>query len=171
MDRPEFVVIGFIHRAHGLSGVVAVENLTDNPERFKTLRETIVEVRDRRIRFRIESCTATPKGWLIKLEGVDDKDRADQLKGGYLLTEASELPELEDGNYYLFDLIGVEVFTTSGEQLGKIVEINQYPANDVYLIEGDKGRLSIPAIRDIVKKVDLKNNRMEVELLTGLEFE
>jgi len=91
MDRPEFVVIGFIHRAHGLSGVVAVENLTDNPERFKTLRETIVEVRDRRIRFRIESCTATPKGWLIKLEGVDDKDRADQLKGGYMLAGGWQL--------------------------------------------------------------------------------
>ncbi len=171
MDRPEYVTVGYIRRAHGIGGCVRIESLTDNPTRFETLTEALVEIGGKRTLYHVEKCSAASKGWLVKFKGVDDRSEADKLKSGYLLIEAPKLPELEEGNYYLFDLIGMSVYTTSGELLGEITDVQQYPANDVYIIEGEKGKLLLPAIRDVVKNIDLQNNRMEVELLSGLEFE
>ena len=171
MERSEYVAIGYICRAHGIRGVVLVESLTDNPKRFETLSDFFIELKGKRIPFRVESCSATPKGWLVKLEGVNDRDRAEGLKGGYLQIGIGELPELEEGSYYEFDLIGIEVYTTSGRRLGKITEVNHNAANDIYVIKGEKKELLLPAIRDVVKKVDIENKRMEVELLSGLESE
>jgi 16S rRNA processing protein RimM len=171
MDRPEYVTVGYIRRAHGIGGCVHVESLTDNPTRFEALSEVIVEVGGRRTLYRVERCSVASKGLLIKFKGVDDRSEAEKLKSGYLLVEAAKLPELEEGSYYLFDLIGMNVYTISGELLGEITDVQQYPANDVYIIEGEKGKLLLPAIRDVVKKIDVQNKRMEVELLSGLEFE
>jgi 16S rRNA processing protein RimM len=171
MDRPEYVTVGYIRRAHGIGGCVHVESLTDNPTRFEALSEVIVEVGGRRTLYRVERCSVASKGLLIKFKSVDDRSEAEKLKSGYLLVEAAKLPELEEGSYYLFDLIGMNVYTISGELLGEITDVQQYPANDVYIIEGEKGKLLLPAIRDVVKNIDVQNKRMEVELLSGLEFE
>jgi 16S rRNA processing protein RimM len=171
MDRPEYVSVGYIRRAHGIGGCVHVESLTDNPTRFEALSEVIVEIGGKRTLYHVERCSAASKSLLVKFKGVDDRTEAEKLKSGYLLVEAAKLPELEEGSYYLFDLIGMNVYTISGELLGEITDVQQYPANDVYIIEGEKGKLLLPAIRDVVKNIDVQNKRMEVELLSGLEFE
>lgn len=171
MNRPENVVVGYVLRAHGVRGNVLVKPLTDNPNRFEEIDEIMIEKAGRIEPYRVSDRTASPKGWILKFDGIDTRDEAEKLKGAYLLIRTEELPELEDGSYYDFDLVGIEVFTVSGEKLGRIIEINKYPANDVYIVEGDAGRLMLPATREIVRKVDLDNKRMEVELLDGLEFE
>jgi 16S rRNA processing protein RimM len=171
MDRPEYVSVGYIRRAHGIGGCVHVESLTDNPTRFEALSEVIVEIGGKRTLYHVERCSAASKGLLVKFKGVDDRTEAEKLKSGYLLVEAAKLPELEEGSYYLFDLIGMNVYTTEGELIGEITDVQQYPANDVYIIEGENGKLLLPAIRDVVKNIDVQNKRMEVELLSGLEFE
>ena len=171
MDRPQYVSVGYIRRAHGIAGYVHVESLTDNPTRFETLTEVLVEIGDERTLYHLERCSAASKGWLVKFKGVDDRSDAEKLKSGYLLVEAEKLPELEEGRYYLFDLIGMNVYTTSGELLGEITDVLQYPANDIYIVEGENGKLLLPAIRDVVKNIDVQSKRMEVELLSGLEFE
>lgn len=171
MDRPQYVSVGYIRRAHGIGGCVHVESLTDNPMRFEDLSEVVVEIGGERTLYHVERCSAASKGLLIKFKGVDDRSEAEKLKNGYLLIEASKLPELEEGRHYLFDLIGVNVYTTSGELLGEITDVQKYPANDIYIVEGEKGKLLLPAIRDVVKNIDVQNKRMEVELLSGLEFE
>ena len=171
MDRPKLVAIGYIRRAHGVRGSVLIESLTDNPARFETLSDVQIEIDGSRRSFRLENCSAASNGWLVKFEGVDDRNEAERLKGGYLQIEAGDLPELEEGSYHVIDLTGIEVYTTSGELLGTVSEILKYPANDVWVVEGDKGKLMLPAIRDVIKKVDIPGKRMEVELLNGLEFE
>jgi 16S rRNA processing protein RimM len=171
MDRPQYVSVGYIRRAHGVGGYVLTESLTDNPTRFETLSEVFVEIGGQRALYQLEKCSAASKGWLVKFKGVDDRNQAETLTGGYLQIEIDKLPELQEGSYYLFDLVGMSVYTTSGEHLGEITDIQQYPANDVYIVEGESGKLLLPAIRDVVKNVDMKNKRMEVELLSGLEFE
>ena len=171
MNRPQYVSVGYIRRAHGVEGRVLVESLTDNPTRFENLTEALVEIDGERTLYHLERCSAASKGWLIKFKGVDDRSDAERLKSGYLLVEAARIPELEEGSYYLFDLIGMNVYTTSGELLGEITDVRQYPANDVYIVEGENGKLLLPAIRDVVKNIDVQNKRMEVELLSGLEFE
>ena len=171
MNRLQYVSVGYIRRAHGIEGCVLVESLTDNPTRFETLTEVLVEIGGERTLHHLERCSAASKGWLVKFKGVDDRNDAEKLKSGYLLVEAAKLPELEEGSYYLFDLIGMNVYNTADELLGEITDVQQYPANDVYVIEGENGKLLLPAIRDVVKSVDVQNKRMEVELLSGLEFE
>lgn len=171
MNRPQFVAIGYIRRAHGIKGRVLVESLTDNPSRFETLSDVYVEIGGTRRPFRLENCSAASNGWLVKFEGVDDRNEAESLKGGYLQIETGDLPELEEGSYHVIDLTGVEVYTTTGELLGTLIEVLKYPANDIWIVEGDRGRLMLPAIRDVIKKVDIPGKRVEVELLDGLEFE
>jgi len=171
MKRPDLVDIGRVKRAHGVKGLLLVESLSDNPNRFKELASVLIELKDEKSRHVVESCKQSAKGWLVKLEDVNDRDQADQLKGALLKIEAADLPELEEGTYYDFDLIGLDVFSIEGDKLGTITEIEHYPANDAYVVTGDKGTLRIPATRDVVKNVDLDNKRMEVQLLSGLEFE
>lgn len=146
-------------------------SLTDNPDRFPRLKEVFLESDGVREKYEIESALSASRGWIIKFTGVDDRNQAEELKGYYLEIESSELPELEDDSYYIFELIGLDVFDTDGNSLGELMEVLQYPANDVYVVKGEEGRIMIPAIRDIVKKIDMDNRRMEVKLLPGLSFE
>ncbi len=171
MEMPRYVSVGYICRPHGVRGYVFVESLTDNPARFEALSDVHVEIGGERKFLRLEDRKATPKGWLVKFEGVEERTQAQSLKGGYLQVETENLPELDEGRYYLFELIGMSVYTISGEFLGKIIDVQQYPANDVYVVQGDRGKLLLPAIADVVKSVDRDDKRMEVELLDGLEFE
>ena len=171
MDSPRYVSVGYIRRAHGVRGWVHVESLTDNPARFETLSDVHIELGGERRLFRLERCQASSHGWLVKFEGVEERDRAEKLKGGFLQVEIESLPELDEGRYYLFELIGMSVYTISGEHLGEITDVEQYPANDVYVVQGAGGKLLLPAIVDVVKRVDKRERRMEVELPGGLEFE
>ncbi len=171
MNRPDHVAVGYVLRAHGVRGNVLIKPLTDNPNRFKEIDEIMIERAGRIESHRVTEKTDSPKGWILRFDGIETRDEAEKLKGAYLLIRTEELPELEEGSYYDFDLVGIEVFTVSGEKLGQIIEIEKYPANDVYVVEGDAGKLMLPATLEVVRKVDMDNKRMEVELLDGLEFE
>lgn len=171
MGQTEYVSIGYIRRAHGVKGSILVESLTDNPARFENLFGAYVEINGRRTHFRLEKCLPASKGWILKFQGIDEREQAEDLKGGYIEIDVEQLPELENGVYYVFELIGMGVYSASGELLGEITDVQRYPANDVYVVEGNKGKLLLPAIRDVVRKVDVKRKRMEIELLDGLEFE
>jgi 16S rRNA processing protein RimM len=171
MNRPEHVAVGVVVRAHGVRGNVIVKPLTDNPNRFERIEKVLIEREGRIGPCRVTDKTESPKGWILRFHGIDTRDEAEELKGAYILINAEELPELEEGSYYDFDLVGLEVFTVSGEKLGEITEIEKYPANDLYVVEGSAGKIKLPATREVIRKVDLDNKRMEVELLDGLEFE
>lgn len=171
MSRPDHVAVGCIIRAHGVRGSVLVKPLTDNPNRFRAIDEIMIEKDERTEQYRVIAKTASPKGWILKLDGINTRDEAESMKGAYLLIGPEELPELEEGTYYDFDLVGLEVFTNSGERIGCIIEVEKHPANDVYVVEGDAGKLRLPATHEIVRKVDVKNKRMDIILIDGLEFE
>lgn len=148
-----------------------MESLTDNPARFPSLASIYLDLNGQRSQMTVEKCSPGSNGWLLKFEHVDTREQAENLKGGFVEIESQQLPDLEDNVFYIFDLIGIDVYSTAGEELGRITDVQEYPANDLYIIEGDRGRLVLPAIGDIVKEVDLKRRRMKVELLDGLEFE
>ncbi len=171
MNRPEHVAVGFVLRAHGIHGNVIVRPLTDNPNRFAEIEIILIERAGKIEPHRITEKTASPKGWILRFEGIETRNEAEELKGAYILINAEDLPELEEGTYYDFDLVGLEVFTVSGERLGELKEIEKYPANDLYVVEGKDGTIKLPATHEVIRKVDLIKNRMEVELLNGLEFE
>jgi 16S rRNA processing protein RimM len=165
-NAPEWLVVGKVLAAFGTKGELRVMSQTDFPQRFEPGERLFVEREPEP--FTIESCRWHKGQPLLKLGGVDDRDRAEMLHGRYLRVPGEQLAELEEGEYYLFQVLGLTVVTEAGLELGTIGDVLQTGANDVYVVPTPKGELLLPAIKDVVKDVDLKAGRMVVSLLPGL---
>jgi 16S rRNA processing protein RimM len=149
----------------GLRGEVEVEPLTDSPGRFHaglSLRagDTGVEV---------ESVRRGTKGVILKLAGVADRDRADALRGRYLEVDAAEVPALPEGSYYHWQLVGLQVQRVDGTAIGELVDVVDYPANDVYVVRGDAGETLVPALASVVVAIDLDAGTMTVDMPDEVE--
>ena len=166
--EPYDVLVGVVVSAHGVRGEMRVSPETDFPERFATQESLSVVPRGAAPRLlRVESArTHTGKGLvLLRLEGIDDRDAADALRGSALYIRESDLTPLPEGRYYEFQILGLTVVTEDGRDLGKITEIIHTGANDVY----ETPLALIPAIDQIVRQVDLEAGRIVVHWVEGLE--
>jgi 16S rRNA processing protein RimM len=105
---------------------------------------------------------------VIKLNAINSAKEAQKFQGKTIEIPQSLVQPLPEGQYYHFQLIGLEVWTTQGELLGKISEILTTPSNDAYLIRNLKGEILVPAIDDVVKSVDLEKGQMIIEPIEGL---
>jgi 16S rRNA processing protein RimM len=105
---------------------------------------------------------------LIKLAGCDDRNAAEALRGLLVQIPLEDAVPLEEGEYYYFQVVGVEVFTDGGEFLGQVVEVIETGANDVYVVQGPRGEVLIPAVEDVVRHLDLTARRMVITPLPGL---
>jgi 16S rRNA processing protein RimM len=161
---PEFLIVGRILAPWGIKGEVKVEVITDFPERFAPRNLVYLDARP----FEIESCRPHKQSLVLKLTSVDSVEAAEKLRDGELTIPRSELPELPEGQYYTFQLIGLDVVTTDGKRLGRIMDIMTTGSNDVYIVEGKRGEILIPAIEDVVKSVDLKKGTITIEAIEGL---
>jgi 16S rRNA processing protein RimM len=154
------VTIGTIVGPHGIRGEVKVRLDTDFPERFEELDEVWVEFPSGKGRMiGIQSARFHREGFLLKFAGIDDRTTAEDLRGAELRIGSDERKALEAGQFYIHDLIGLDVFTSEGEHLGRLTEVLQGVANDIYVTP--KGM--IPALKQFVKDVDLGARKMIVE--------
>ncbi len=166
---PELVSIGIIGKAHGIKGEVSVTPLTDNPQRFEQLNFVTIEYVDgRRAKLAIETVRRQGNRILLKFKEVTTRNVAETLNGAYVSIPHDELSELPEDSYYIFDLVGLEVVTTEGKRIGRLEEVLDFPANDVYVVKDDGKEYLIPAIKDVVKKVDLEKGIMQIEPIEGL---
>jgi len=106
---------------------------------------------------------------ILKLEGIEDRPAAETLRGALIRVPLCQAVKLPPGTYYWHEILGLLVQDESGRQLGNVVDILQTGSNDVYVVEAEKGQLLLPAIKDVVRSVDLKRGEMIVELIPGLE--
>ena len=159
----EFITIGEVLGAWGLKGAFRVRPLTDFPERFDTGAEVFIEGKASII----ESTIWQKDAVIIKIPGIDTPDDAAKLRRKTLEIPQSELRELPEGQYYQFDIIGLEVLTTDGTVLGKVTNILNC-GNDVYVIKGESKEILIPATKDVIKNIDLKKGQMVIEPIEGL---
>ena len=167
--RPEFVSIGIIIRAHGVRGELVIAPITDEFQQFEELKKISVKaLSGERQFFTIDRARVRADRVILKLEEINDRDQATQLKGLSVDKHISECPELPPGEYYIFDLIGLKVKTTTGILLGEVVNVLTLPANDVYVIHDGTTEYLIPAIKDVIKKIDLKEEYILIEPLDGL---
>ena len=167
--RPEFVSIGYISRAHGIRGEIVVNPITDEPDQFWNDMEFFILTRHNdRQKIEIENIREGNAKLIVKLRQIDDRNAAEELRGSYIQRRVEQGPALEDDEYYIFDLIGLEVKTIDGRELGRIVDVLTMPANDVYVVRSKSGEFLIPAIRDVIKKIDLNNEIMLIEPIDGL---
>ncbi len=161
---PEFLIVGRILAPWGLRGEVKVEVVTDFPERLAPQKLVYLNTRP----LEIESCRPHKQHLVVKLATIDSVDDADKLRGQDLTIPGSELYPLPEGQYYTFQLIGLKVVTTEGQTLGRVTDIMSTGSNDVYIVEGKRGEVLIPAIEDVVKSIDLKKGKIVIEAIEGL---
>ena len=165
------IAVGHIVGVHGLRGEVKVELYTDFPERFAPgavllagedlVEETIEQVREHKTHL------------LVKFAGVDGRSAADELRNLWLFVDEADAAQLEEGAYWIHDIVGLDVFTAQGKLVGRITDVLETGANDVYVVAaaGDfnRGReVLLPAIDDVILAVDLPQKRMTVQLPDGL---
>ncbi|NJN94003.1 MAG: 16S rRNA processing protein RimM [Anaerolineales bacterium] len=168
--RPElrYLAVGRIVRAHGLRGEVSVTLLTDFPERFDTTEWLYLGNEFEATPYRLEKYRWHQDNVLLTLVGVSDRNAAEQLKGLFVQVPIEEAVPLPDGSYYLYQLIGLRVESTEGEVLGTITDVLETGANNVYVVQQENREILLPAIPDVVKKIDITQGIMVVQLIEGL---
>ena len=106
---------------------------------------------------------------MIKFKGIENPDDANLLRGSYLLVDRANEEPLEEGVYYIVDLIGLDVYTDEGILLGTLKDIFNTGSNDIYEVKDELGKqILLPAIADVIKEIDLENKKIIVHLLKGL---
>lgn len=116
----------------------------------------------------VERVRLAGSAWVMQLQGVQTIEQAEQLVGCELLISRSAAPTLPEGTYYHTDLIGLQVVTEDGRELGRIVDILETGANDVYVVHGGGSEWLVPATKEVVRKVDLGRKMMLIHLLEGM---
>lgn len=163
------IVIGKISKPRGIKGEIRVLPLTDNPDRFNLLTEIEVETeRETSTLFDVEKCSFTSKEVILKLKGIDTRNQAEELKGCYITIREKQTISLEEGNYFVYEIIGLKAFDENGTPLGEVIEVRSNPGNDIYVLKkGDKEHL-IPAVKEFITDIDLENKTMTIKVIEGL---
>lgn len=165
----EYLEIGQIVNTNGLKGLLTVNPFTDDIERFEDLKKVYILYNKELIEKTIEEVKYKKNQVLLKLKGIDSIEEAEKYRECYLKINREDAIELPNDTYFIVDLLGLEVVTTDNKILGKIDDIFQTGSNDVYVVKDELGKqILLPAISDVVKKVDLENKKMIVELIEGL---
>jgi 16S rRNA processing protein RimM len=161
--QTEYITIGEVLGAWGLKGAFRVRPLTDFPERFEPGETVFIEG----VPHVIQSSSWQKDGVIVTLPGIDTPEAAAGMRRKNLDIPATELRELPAGQYYQFDIIGMEVLTVDGVVLGKVTNILDC-GNDVYIVKGETKEILIPATKDVIKNIDLKSKRITIEPIEGL---
>ena len=159
------VILGQIIKPHGIKGYVKVISYAESPKSFKRTEALYVRSRNGRdMAYRVEDVNGKGNKVIIKLSGIDTRQDAERLIGSVILINRKDLPDTDDGEYYWYDLIGMEVHDSSGEYLGVIKKIFQTGSNDVYVIQGDEGEeILIPGTYEAVREIRISEKKMIVE--------
>lgn len=169
MNDAPHLALGRVVKAWGLNGEVKVQPYADSiviaagaaTLYLKAATGDLVE-------YVVERVRQIGRAWVIQLQDVRTIEQAEQLVGRELLISRSAAPTLPEGTYYQVDLIGLQVVTEDGRELGRIVEILETGANDVYVVHGGGSEWLVPATREVVRKVDLARKMMLIHLLEGM---
>lgn len=164
----EWLSVGRIVNTHGVRGEVKVMPSTSDPDRFEYLYKVWLKNGNAYVPYDIEGARPHKDAVLVKFRGVSDMDAAAALKNQELWVDRAHARKLDEDEFFICDLIGLEVFE-EGHSYGRITEVIQTGSNDVYWVKDDKGgEVLIPALKAVVLEVDLAGGRMEVRLPEGL---
>ena len=165
----KYLEIGQIVNTFGIKGMVKVKPFTDNIKRFDKLKKVYIENKNGRKEYEIEELKYHKEMVLIKFKGIENPEDANLLRESYLMVNRADEEPLEEGTYYIVDMIGLEVETEEGEKLGNLVDIFNTGSNDIYVVKNELGKqILLPAIKDVIKKIDMEKRKMTVHLIPGL---
>lgn len=161
--------VGVITQTHGIKGEVKVFPTTDDAGRFKKLKEVIMDTGRERLNLEIEGVKFFKQYVIVKFKGYDSINDIEKYKSAKLYVTREQAVKLKKDEYFIADLIGLNVVTDEGEQLGSMKDVMTTGANDVYVVErGDGTEVLLPAIRECVKNIDMEKQQITVHIMDGL---
>jgi len=165
-SEPEYLVVAQILGAHGIKGELKVRVITDFPKRrFKRGAQVIISGKP----YTVAAIRAQPPNALLRVEELTDRTEAEKLNGLDVEVPRDAAGPPPRGQFYWHQVIGLSVEdVTTGQKLGTVTDILETGANDVYIVNGDKGEILVPAIKSVVKRIDPEAGRMLIEPLPGL---
>ena len=165
----DLLQVGVITSTHGIRGEVKVFPTTDDPKRFRKLKQVILDTGKEQLDMEIASVKFFKNMVIVKFRGIDDINDVEKYrKAGIYVTRENAVP-LAENEYFIADLIGLRVISDEAEELGVIDDVLQTGANDVYIVKKEQTPdLLIPAIKDCIKNVNIEEGTMIVHLLPGL---
>ncbi len=167
VGEPVYLVIGFLRRPHGVNGEIIMDIHTDFPDRIKSGRKVLIG--EKHQPHTLDTVREHAGGLLVSLRGVDTPEEAGKFRNQWVYVKASEVPPLPEGQVYKYELVGLDVIDDNGNALGKLAEILETGANDVYVVKNEEGKeILLPAIPPVILNIDMNQRVMKVHLLEGL---
>ncbi len=167
-DLPETVAVGRVLRPHGVRGEVVVEVLSDVPGRFaQGSRVSGIRAGEPPFRLVVAASRAHKGGAVVRFEGFEDRDRAEELRGVDLEVSREEVPEAPPGTYYQYELLGC-LCRNDGEELGRVIEVVEDGGGVLLVVEGEGRRVPVPFVKEFLREVDVARGRIELALPPGL---
>lgn len=165
----KYFEVGQIVNTFGVKGFLKVKPFTDDIERFEELKKVYICKKEKLEEVEIEEVKYHKDMVLLKIKGIDNMNEAEKVKGLYLKIDRKNAKKLPENTYFIADLLGLNVYSDEGELLGKVDDIFTTGANDVYVVKNENGKqLLLPSIPDVLKEIDLENEKIIVHLLKGL---
>ena len=165
----QLLQVGVISSTHGVRGEVKVFPTTDDVKRFKKLKKVILDTGKEQLPLEIEGVKFFKQFVILKFDGIDNINDIEKYKGKSLLVDREHAVKLKKDEYFIADMIGMDVFTEEGELFGALKDVMETGANDVYIIEMTDGKeVLVPAIKQCILDVDIENRKMVIHLLEGL---
>lgn len=165
-EPPRYLAVGRVLRPWGVHGMVKVQVLTDFPERFTASEEFYVGEDYRPVI--LEQSGGHTGALLLKFAGYDTPEACGELRNQMLYIPTEEATPLQEGEYYIYQIIGLQVWTDEGELLGELTDVWETGANDVYVVDHEGRDVLLPAIPQVILDVDLERKRLTVHLMDGL---
>ena len=165
----QLLQVGVISSTHGVRGEMKVFPTTDDVKRFKKLKKVILDTGREHLPLEVESVKFFKQFAIVKFKGIDNINDIEKYKGKSLLVDRENAVKLRKDEYFIADMIGLQVYTEDGEAFGVLKDVLETGANDVYIIDSPKhGEVLIPAIKQCILDVDIEGQKMTIHLMEGL---
>ena len=165
----EYFEIGQIVNTSGLKGELKVKPFTDDITKFNKFKTIYISIKNELKCFEIEKVRFSKNMVFLKLKGIDTIEEAENYRNFYLKIERDKNEKLKENSYYIVDIIGCIVYTEEQKLLGKVDDVFSTGSNDVYVVKSEDGKqMLLPAIKEVIKNVDIQNKTIIVHLLEGL---
>lgn len=161
--------VGVITQTHGVRGEVKVFPTTDDANRFTELKKVYLDTGKELLKLEIQNVKFFKQFVILKFKGIDNINDIEKYKRCPLLIDREDAVELEEDEYFIADLIGLDVVLEDDSAFGTLKDVLETGANDVYIIDTkEHGEVLIPAIEECVLEVDIEANKMKIHLMNGL---
>ena len=165
----ELLQVGVITSTHGVRGEVKVFPTTDDAARFKQLKHVLLDTGREMKPLEIQGVKFFKQFVILKFKGIDNINDIERYKRCPLLVERKDAVELKEDEYFIADMIGIQVETEDREVFGTLKDVMETGANDVYVIDTEEhGEVLVPAIKECILDVDVENRKMTIHLMDGL---